>query len=154
MYSSRCGLNQRIVKQEQIMCDAEYFSEMISKPVNMFTALGYLPENSLVLKILPSSQHLLHTEIQAPAEMDQSAISLDVSQTKEFRERSGLHKRLASASSQPYSEGSMNESLGLCHSDTEMLCQSTARSFCHALGELHNLGINCNHMGFNEVCAY
>ena len=141
MFSSHCGLNQRIRKHEQLLCDADYFSELICKPVNMFTALGNIPENSLVLKLFPSTVSMLHNEIQATDDMDQSAVNLDVSQSKDFRERSGVHRRLASASSQSFLESSINDSLSMCHHPPpELLCQSTAKSFCHTLGELHNAG--------------
>ena len=141
MFSSHCGLNQRIRKHEQLLCDADYFSELICKPVNMFTALGNIPENSLVLKLFPSTVSMLHNEIQAVDELDQSALNLDVSQSKEVRERSSVHRRLASASSQSFLESSMNDSLSMCHlPPPELLCQSTAKSFCHTLGELHNSG--------------
>ena len=140
MYSSRCGLNQRCRKQQQILCDADYFSEMICKPVNMFTALGNIPESSLVVKMFASSMHSLHTEMQEFDEMNQSVIDLDMSQTKELRQRSGIHQKLASASSQPYVDISLDNSVSMCPTPTELFCQPTAKSLYHTLGELHSLG--------------
>lgn len=140
MYSSCCGLNQRLRKHEEVLCNADYFSELICKPVNMFTAVGNVPENSLVLSVFPSTESMLHNDLQASGMAEQSAVNLDVSQSKECRMRSGIHKRLASASSLSYLDISLNDSVAMCDPATNLLCQSSARSFCCTLGELHSLG--------------
>ena len=138
MYNSRIGLNQRSGKQHQLLCDADYFSEMICKPVNMFTALGSVPESSLVLKLFPSSVQSFHTEMHESPDGDQSVIDLEVSQSKELRERSGVHQKFASVSS--YADISLSDSMGMSSPVTELFCEPTAKSLYHTLGELHNLG--------------
>ncbi|KAL4234401.1 hypothetical protein ACF0H5_006048 [Mactra antiquata] len=124
LVSARTDWNQSGI-QQQVLYDAEYISQLICQPVNLFEARTVLPPDCIILSLNPS--HI--------TEMNRS-----------LEEEPVVKKGLQISMTSPCNESKVNESMSrsLLEVPDHITCVTSLSSVLHAVGKLHIHGIPVN----------